>query len=145
MREFLQPLEATMNPLYTEDDLQFITRMWAGEIIWTLPGTRETAQALGEAEWVRGQGGVGGGGAEDSREGQSKESEEKQNQIEGREKEKKRSSTGVGVVGVGATLGGGGGGGVTLWGGGGKGGALRVGYLSSNLQGGAVFLMIQVH
>jgi hypothetical protein len=40
--DIVQPLEATMNPLYTEDDLQFITRMWAGEIIWTLPGMRNT-------------------------------------------------------------------------------------------------------
>ena len=82
-----QPLEVTMNPLYSEEQLQWVTRTWAESIIWTLPGTRQTAEALAPPPW--------GHGLPAS---MMKDCE-------------------------------------------GKG--LRVGYLSSNLQGGAVFLMIQ--
>ena len=52
MRDCVQPLEATMNSVYAEEDLQWVTRTWADEIIWRLPGARETANALGPAPWL---------------------------------------------------------------------------------------------
>jgi len=79
MQECLQPLEATMNPLCSEEDLQWVTRFWANKIMTRLPGVPQILQAAGQLPPPREEG--------------------------GRE--------------------------------------LRVGYISSNLQGGAVFLMIQ--
>ena len=77
-----------MNPMFTQDDLQWITKQWADHVVLTIHGASHLAPR-------------------------------------------------VGPLGEVSLLGGGEGGG------GGKGGRLRVGYLSSNLQGGAVWLMIQ--
>ena len=32
LKECLQPLEATMNPLFTEEDLQWVTQTWANQV-----------------------------------------------------------------------------------------------------------------
>jgi hypothetical protein len=39
VQDCLQPLEASMNPLYSEEDLQWVTRTWGRDVIWRLPGT----------------------------------------------------------------------------------------------------------
>ena len=47
IKDCVQPLEAMMNPAYTEVDLEWITRVWAESVLYTLPGAAALPAALG--------------------------------------------------------------------------------------------------